>query len=199
MRSGCGRSLSWTSSSAWTRWRNLSGPQPPCYPVWQRFPWTKHQHHTTGGKCCLLTHVHRVFQLTKQRLLHHVWGAVGQVSRQQDSHIFPKLYLSRQSVSWACSFLGQPHSMCYKAVRNLQSPLPDHWQQFTVSALLKGICLKLQPVIQATLLHHSTVSYTTWRLACTWSWPGLKRNDSRVMSQSKPGPPDQYHPLMFAA
>lgn len=43
VRSGCGRLPSWTSSLAWTKWRNLSGPRPPCCPVCQRFPWTKDQ------------------------------------------------------------------------------------------------------------------------------------------------------------
>lgn len=40
MRSGCGPSPSWTSSSDWTRWRNPSGRRPTCYPMCQRFPWT---------------------------------------------------------------------------------------------------------------------------------------------------------------
>lgn len=54
MRSGCGQSPSWTSSSAWTRWRNLSERQPPCYPVCRMFPWTKHLLCTTDGKQSLL-------------------------------------------------------------------------------------------------------------------------------------------------
>lgn len=50
MRSGCDQLPSWTFSLAWIRWGNLSGLRCPCYPVCQKFLWTKCLSWTQPGR-----------------------------------------------------------------------------------------------------------------------------------------------------
>lgn len=99
-RSGCGQSPSWTSSSAWTRWRNQSVPQLSCYPAWQRFPWTNHLHNTTDCKRVLC---HTVSTGCSK------WPSRGSSNM---SEVQLEVYLSRQGLFWACSFPAQPCYMC---------------------------------------------------------------------------------------
>lgn len=187
MRSACGQSPSLTSSSAWTRWRNLSGPQPPCYPAWRRFPWTKHHHCTSDGKRFLVTtpSVSTGPAEAPPTGLRCSWK-----SQQAAIFVFKRIYPGRrcseharfqhnpatcvqlQSIQKSNVSLLATDQLRWSNLESLscsRAPWKFVWKR-RKNLSDTWICLKLLRVIlQTTLLHHCKVPYTVPPLTSTWS------------------------------
>lgn len=160
MRSACGQSPSWTSCSAWTRWRNLSGPQPPCYPVWRRFPWTKHQHCTTDGKRCLLT----TQSVSTRPAEAPTCQRCSWKSHSKRSYLSLSLFMQAGVVLSMLIFrANQLHVYSYNTFRNLMSPT-GHWpaplEQFRVTekAFVRHV-VNLSEVTASNTTNYTTVRF----------------------------------------
>lgn len=117
MRRDCGQWPSWTSSSAWTRWRNPSRPQPSSHLLCQMFPWTNQQHRATREEGFLLVKVSMVCSSSPGGGFSNMSEV--QMEKPAIKHTSLKVYLSRQGLFWACSLPAQPCYMC--TVNNIQS------------------------------------------------------------------------------
>ena len=92
MRRRCDRSPSWTSSSAWTRWRRLSRPQPSCYPARRTSPWTKHQHRTTGRNTLSSQFIPKCVPAHRAETTQSYLRCFGQINKDQ-SHISQSIFI----------------------------------------------------------------------------------------------------------
>lgn len=131
MRSGCGQLPSWTSSLAWTRWRNLSGPQPLFYPACQTFPWTKHQN-------CSPSQTGNIFSSLSSTTHSYLSSRISSNMSQVQLIDFLTFFQSKQVV------VHYEHNTATCVHLQYLNTVSSHWLMtaplgwFMVSALLKG-------------------------------------------------------------